>query len=189
MRINLFVWEFGTRNAHNNIGKLGPKSRRIRSIGDVKTSKRWNVITYDFVDFVGKGINSKINDAEKGRVAYRNHTAKMRHNVDSVSAKADELAKAMKAAKSLNEGVKIGAECMNVKAGVRRMAGALDNAESFLQEMQEVMKGGGLECDDSTILQKLKAIDISTIASEGTGLVSNIKTIYDLVSNVAAAVA
>jgi len=156
---------------------------------EVTKGRDADAILKDVLDFVGKGINAKINDAEKSRVAYRNHTAKMRHNVDAVSAKADVLAKAMKGAKGLNEGVKVGAECMNVKASVRRMAAALDKAEAFLQEMQEVMKGGGLECDDSTIFQKLKAIDISTIASEGAGLVSNIKTIYELVSNVAAAVA
>ena len=55
--------------------------------------------------------------------------------------------------------------------------------------MQQVMKGGGLECDDSTILQKLKRIDLSTIASQGGDLVSNIKSVYDLISNVAAAAA
>ena len=50
------------------------------------------------------------------------------------------------------------------------------------------MKGGGLDCDDSTIIQKLKKLDVSTILSEGGGLVSNIKDVYDLVSNVAEAV-
>ena len=100
-----------------------------------------------------------------------------------------EPIKGMKAAKTLKEGVKIGAECMTVKGKVRSMATALDNAEGFLDEMQEVMKGGGLECDDSTVLQKLKRIDISTIASEGGDLADHIKTVYDLVSNVAAAAA
>jgi len=156
---------------------------------EVTKGRNADAVLKDVLDFVGKGINSKINDAEKSRVAYRNHTAKMRHNVDSVSAKADELTKAMKAAKNLKDGVKIGAECMKVKAGVRGLAEALGQAESFLDEMQQVMKGGGLECDDSTILQKLKRIDLATIASQGGDLVSNIKSVYDLVSNVAAAAA
>jgi hypothetical protein len=162
----------------------------ISEAGDeVSKGKNASAILKDVLDFVGKGINAKINDAEKSRVAYRNHTVKMRQKVDSASSKADELSKAMKAAKTLKEGVKIGAECMTVKGKVRSMATALDNAEGFLDEMQEVLKGGGLECDDSTVIQKLKRIDISTIASEGGDLADHIKTVYDLVSNVAAAAA
>jgi hypothetical protein len=162
------------------VSEAGNEVSKGRSSGDVFE---------EVVDFVVKGVNSKLKDAENARVAYRNHTAKMRQKVDSASSKADTLAKAMKAAKGLKDGVKIGAECMTMKSSVRRMSDALADAEGFLDEMQEVMKGGGLECDDSTILQKLKRIEISTIASEGSDLAGNIKTVYDLVSNVAAAVA
>ena len=63
-------------------------------------------VAKEVIDFVVKGIKANCNDAEAARVAYRNHTAKMRQNVDEVSAKADELAKAMKAARNLKDGVK-----------------------------------------------------------------------------------
>ena len=145
-------------------------------------------VANEVLDFVVKEIKGKLNDSETARAAYRNHTAKMRQNVDSVSAKADELAKAMKTATNLKDGVRIGAECMTLKGKVRSLAQALQTAGNFLEEMQEVMKGGGLDCDDSTIIQKLKKLDVSTILSEGGGLVSNIKDVYDLVSNVAEAV-
>jgi hypothetical protein len=142
----------------------------------------------EVLDFVVKGVKSKYDSAEGARVAYRNHTAKMRHNVDSVSAKADELEKAMKAARNLRDGVRIGAECMKLKGTVRNLATALKAAEAYLDEMQEIMKAGGLECDDSTIIQKLKQLDIGTILEGGGTLASTASDIYDMVKNVAAAV-
>jgi hypothetical protein len=155
---------------------------------EVTKGRDAGAVAKEVLDFVVKGVKGKLNDAESCRVAYRNHTAKMRHNVDSVSAKADELMKAMKAAKNLKDGVRIGSECMKLKGTARNLAEGLQTSESFLEEMQEIMRGGGLDCDDSTVVQKLQRLDVSTILTEGGSLVSNIKDVYDLVSNVAAAV-
>lgn len=96
-------------------------------------------VAQEVVDFVVKEIKGKLNDAEGARVAYRNHTVKMRHNVDAVSGKADELEKEMKAARSLNDGVRVGAECMKLKGKVRGLAGGLKDAETWLGEMQVIM--------------------------------------------------
>jgi hypothetical protein len=156
---------------------------------EVTKGRSANDVAKEVLDFVVKGVKSKYDSAEDARVAYRNHTVKMRRKVDDVSAKADELEKAMKAAKTLRDGVKIGAECMKLKGTVRNLATALKTAESFLDDMQEIMKAGGLECDDSTVIQKLKQLDISTILSGGETLASTASDIYDLVKNVAAAVA
>ncbi len=140
-------------------------------------------------DFTVKGVTSKFNDVEKARQMYRNHTVKMRHKVDAVSVEADKLFAMMRKATTLKEGVKIGAECMQVKGKVRSLAAALDEAVSFLTAMETVMKGMGLECDDRTIIQKLKAIDTSTILTEGGGLLANIQSVYSLVEAVKSAVA
>ena len=155
---------------------------------EVSQGRNAGAVAKEVLDFVVRQIKAKLNDVEAARVAYRNHTVKMRQKVDAVSAKADELSNAMKAAKNLKEGVRIGAEFMTLKGAVRRMAGALQAAETFLDEMQEIMKAGGLECDDSTIIQKLNRLDVSTILSEGSGVAESIKGVYDLVSNVAAVV-
>lgn len=157
--------------------------------GEVTKGRSAGDIAKEVGDFVLKGIKGKLNDAESARVAYRNHMAVMRQKVDAVSAKADELMKAMKAATNLKDGVKIGSECMKLKATVRAMADKLQESENYLQEVQEVLKAGGLECDDQTVIQKLKKLDVSTILSEGAGLGLNIKSVYDLISNVATAVA
>lgn len=146
-------------------------------------------IAKDVLEFTKKGVMAQYNSVETARQMYRNHAAKMRHHVDSVAAQADKLAAAMKGAKTLKEGVKIGAECMQVKAVVDKLAGELDQADGFLSSMEAVMKGAGLQCDDRTIIQKLQAIDKTTIFTEGAGLVTNIYSVCSLIQNVQAAVA
>jgi len=47
------------------------------------------------------------------------------------------------------------------------------------------MKANGLEIDDRTIIDKLKAFDKSTMFSKGTELISGIKTVCTFVSKVA----
>src|ERR1051326_7238368 len=126
---------------------------------EVTKDRNAGEVAKEVLDFVVKGAKGKLNDAESARVAYRNHTGKMRQNVDAVSAKADELSKAMQSAKNLKDGVKIGSQCMAIKGNVRTLAGGLQTAEAFLLDMQDVMKAGGLECDDSTVIQKLQRLD------------------------------
>ncbi len=160
----------------------------IAAGGEVTKGRDAATIAKEVLNFVVTGIKGKLNDAESARVAYRNHTAKMRQKVDAFSAKADELTAAMKSAGNLKDGVKIGAECMTLKATVRRLAAGLQTAETFLDEMQQIMKAGGLECDDATVLEKLQRLDVSTVLTEGGNLALNIKSVYDLVSNVTALV-
>lgn len=155
---------------------------------EVSRGRDAGAVAKEVLDFVVKQIKAKLNDVEAARVAYRNHTVKMRQKVDSLSEKADELSAAMKAARNLKDGVKIGAQCMQLKSTVRGMAAALQDAENFLEEMQDVMKAGGMECDDSTVIQKLKKLDVSTILSGGESAAELAKDIYDLVSSVAGAV-
>lgn len=118
------------------------------------------------LDFVIKGIKAKQGDAETARKHYREHTTKTRHKTDSMSVDADKLMKAMKAAKNLKDGVKIGAECMSLKRAVSAMAAKLVEREKFLDEMQALMAGNGLTIDDKTTLQKIKELDKMTIIAE-----------------------
>src|SRR5262249_46179728 len=106
-----------------------------------------------------------------------------------LSRKADELVKAMKSARTLQRGVEIGAQCMKLKATVRGLAENLEAAEGFLDEMQVIMKAGGLECDDSTIIQKLQKLDVATILESGKSLATTAYDICGLVKNVVSAVA
>jgi hypothetical protein len=159
----------------------------LRFGAEVTKGRDKKQIAKELLDFTIKGVAAQLNDAEKSRQMYRNHTVKMRHKIDDISATADKLTAAMRKATNLKEGVKIGAECMQVKAKVRSLAGVLDECIGFLDGMEIVMKGFGLECDDRTIMDKLKAIDKSTIFSEGAGLVLNVQSLYSLFKAVQAA--
>lgn len=160
----------------------------IKTGKEVTKGKDAKSIAKSVFDFTVKTVASKYNDVEKARQMYRNHTVKMRHKVDAVSAEADKLFALMKKATTLKAGVKIGAECMQVKSKARVLGEAMAEAVSFLAAMENVMKGMGLECDDRTIIQKLQAIDKSTIFTEGAGLISNIQSVYSLVEAVKSAV-
>jgi len=152
---------------------------------EVTRGRNAKEIGAEVLNFVVKGVKSQLDDAEKARTAYRNHITKMRQSTDKVGAEADKLARAMKAARTLKDGVKIGAECMQVKGRVRVLDQQYTAADAFLGDMQDLMKANGMEIDDRTIIEKLKALDKMTIATEGAEVVSAIKTVYGFVSEVA----
>ncbi len=151
---------------------------RIMAAGvEVTKGKKPSAIATSFLDFAVKKIQAGRKDAEKARTAYREHTTKTRHKTDKISIEAGKLQTAMKAAKNLKDGVRIGAECMTVKRNVTAMAAKLETREKFLAEMQELMKGNGLEIDDRTTLQKISAMEKTTVAGEAKSMVAAIKTI------------
>jgi hypothetical protein len=138
--------------------------------------------------FIVKGVTAHYNDVEKARQKYREQTTKMRQKVDAVSAKGDKLFAEMKKQTTLKDGVKIGAQCMQVRGKATALAKLLEDAVSFLDETQTTLQGYGLKCDDSTILQKISALSVTTIFTEGAGIVQNIKAVYDLGTTIASAV-
>lgn len=142
-------------------------------------------VAVEVADFIVKSIKSQLADVEKARVAYRNHTVKTRERTDNLSSKADDLTKAMKAAKTLKDGVKIGAKCMEAKRSVTVMATKLKDREKYLDEMEILLKGNGLTIDDRTTFQKIRQLDLETIFTEGKELFDIAKDIYGLVSDLA----
>ena len=138
-------------------------------------------VLVEVMDFTVKAIKSQMADVEKARTAYRNHVVKTRQKVDTMSAGADKLMKAMKSATNLKDGVKIGAKCMAVKSGVTAMAKKLEEREAYLTEMQDLMKGNGLTIDDRTALQKIKELDVATILTEGKMLYDAAMEVKDLI--------
>ena len=143
-------------------------------------------MTVELTKYVKAKIQVKINDVEQAREMYRNETFRLREKVDKVSEKNDKLFAAMKQAKDLKEGVKIGALCMQLKGKVTRLTEDLTKAQTFLKESESIMQNSGLEIDDETILPKVKKLDIDTIFREGSDMVDNISAINDLASALAA---
>lgn len=163
--------------------------KKIQAAGaEVTKGKDPKAILKNIADFTIKSIKSYLADCEKARKAYREHTTKTRHKTDALGGSADKLMKAAKSAKSLKEGVRIGAECMSIKRQATAMGVKLDTREKYLDDMQALMKMNGLEIDDKTTIQKLKALDASTILTEGKGLIDTVKEVKGLVDNVVDAV-
>ena len=162
--------------------KLAKVGKNLAAGRDAKS------IAKEIYDFAAKSVVKKWNEVETARQKYRNHTVKMRQNVDSVSLEADKLMVAMRTAKNLTEGVRVGAECMQMKGEVKLLAGQLERSERFLAESEATMKGYGLDCDDRTVIAKIQELDVKTILLEGGQLVRRIDNIYKLVEAVSSAV-
>lgn len=164
------------------ISKLADKAL---AMGDEVTKGRdKKQIARDIADFAIKGYSSYQKSADKKRQLYREHTTKTRQKVDSMGQKADKMWKLVKAQKSIEEGVKLGAECMGLKRDASAMAVKLEERQKFLGEMEVLMAGNGLKVDDTTIVDKIKKLDKMTVLKEGAAMVTSVKGVYTLVDEI-----
>lgn len=161
-------------------------NRAVLTGSEMIKGKEKSQVAREIAEFAVAKIGQQFKDVETARQKYREHTTKTRQKVDALSVPADKLVAAMKSARDLKEGVKIGAEAMQAKARVRAMADKLEERQTFLDQMQSMMQDFGLKIDDRTVLQKIRDLDKMTILSEANDLRSKVGAIYDLVSNVAA---
>ncbi len=158
----------------------------FKALAEIAKGKDKSATAKELADFTIKAIGAQFHDVEQARRAYRNHAVKTRHSMDDTCAQADKMMAAAKAANTLREGVKIGAECLRAKSAVRKMAGVLDERIAFLASIEIMMRGCGLCCDDRTVIDKIQQLDKATLAAEGVDLAANLQSIYSLCTAVAA---
>lgn len=164
------------------ISKLADKAL---AMGDeVAKGRDKKQIAKEIADFAIKGYSSYQKSAETKRQKYREHTTKTRQKVDSMGQKADKMWKLVKKQKTLEEGVKLGAECMGLKRDASAMAVKLEERQKFLGEMEVLMAGNGLKVDDTTIVDKIKKLDKMTVLKEGAAMVTSVKGVYTLVDEI-----
>ena len=77
---------------------------------------------------------------------------------------------------------------MSLKGASTALAAKLDDRERFLAEMEALMAGNGMKVDDATTLDKLRALDAKTIASELSTLSGFVKNVKSMAENIAEAV-
>lgn len=164
------------------ISKLADKAAAMGV--EVTKGRDKKKIAKDIADFAIKGYASYQKGADKKRQLYREHTTKTRQKVDSMGVKADKMWKLVKAQKTLEDGVKLGAECMGLKRDASAMAAKLEERQKFLGEMEALMVGNGLKVDDTTIVDKIKKLDKMSVLKEGAAMVTSVKGIYTLVDEV-----
>lgn len=153
----------------------------LETAKDTFKGKDAGAVAKDVFNFVVGGVKGPSEKVETARKAYREQTTKMRQHVDKVSAQGDKLFAAMKKATTLKDGVKIGAQCMQVRGRATRLGQELDAAVAFLNAAQTVMLQFGLTVNDETILDKLARFDLKTMLTEGQGILEGAKAIQELV--------
>ncbi len=138
-----------------------------------------------------KSWKDKCSKAESARKDYRNSTTKSRQHIEKMAKPMDDLEKAMKGAKTVKEGVKIGSNLMTLKRTVRVALEGFKKKEQFLVAMGKELVTLGADVDDRTWKQKLtgfkKAIqskNVSEIAKLGKEGGSAMKEIYSLAKDI-----
>lgn len=171
------------------------KARNIAGHGVLGAQKALSaaaVLGFKLPSFVSDAANvaldeiaDRLKETENARVKYRNHTYKMRQQADALSSQADNLLHAMREAKNLKDGVKLGADCMSVKRNVRQMLVDLRTAEDFLADLETALRSrGGIRLDDRTVLEKLRSFKKMTIMTTGGSVYSDFMEIYEAVNDI-----
>lgn len=133
-----------------------------------------------------QSIKSEGEKVEGKRKHYKNKVTSMRQELEQLSGKAAKLEEAMKAAKGLKEGVKIGAQVMKLKGQVKTFYAALQNAETFSEQMAELLTLNGVKVDDSTFTQRLKSLKaVPDLVKFGKDLNTAAKNLQDMIGAIA----
>lgn len=142
----------------------------------------------DVLAYIKKKIKSDTKEPEAARKRYRDFITRTRHGIDKMGKTLDKLVAAMKKARNLKDGVKLGAEVMKAKRTMKHLNPELMKKEDWLAGMETLMKSQNLEIDDRTIIDKLKELDKATIKDDLTelkGIADNIKDLVDVIKDLA----
>ena len=156
------------------------KQRRVIEAEKAKKSNK-AALELAFKDIYRK-FAPESKKVEEERKRYKNKVTKMRHNLEGLSKKTAGLEAEMKKAKTLKEGVKLGAHVMNMKRNVKTTYVALQKAETFADDMAFLLTEAGIKVDDRTFMQKLRAFDnIPDLVSLAKDLKDAASDIQDIV--------
>jgi hypothetical protein len=133
-------------------------------------------------------LQPKSSKVEEKRKHYKAKCTSMRQGLEKLSKQADNMEKAMKAAPSLKEGVKLGAQMVRLKGNVKTTYISLQKAEKFSDDMSFLLTEAGVKVDDRVLKERLR--DIGTLV-EIVGYCKNLKDaakeLQDVVGTIAAA--
>jgi hypothetical protein len=132
------------------------------------------------------GESSSEKKLEKCRIAYRDSTTALRKKTDAIAVKGQKLFVLAKSKGTIQEGVKIGAQAMSIKAKATKLSQSYDVRLVFLTKIESVMKDAGLNVIDKTLIDKLKALDTKTIIATVTEMKDSVETVYGLVKEIKA---
>lgn len=127
---------------------------------------------------IAGGTKAQFANVEKALQLYHEHTVKLAKDVNKVFEKSDDLMEELRKHPKLTDVGKLGTTCVQAKLKARTLGATLSAAQANL-------KGIGLTATRAVIVQKIKALDVGTILSEGTGLISSLSSANTLMSKVA----
>ncbi|HKC26510.1 MAG TPA: hypothetical protein VKB75_00730 [Jatrophihabitans sp.] len=165
----------------NGIGKYCTEKQR-RVIAEEKAAKSNKAKLELALKDVYKTFKPQSEKVEVTRKRYRNKVTAMRQDLEKLSKKTDDLEKAMRAAKNLKDGVKLGAKVMQMKGSVKTTYLSLSTAERFADDMAMLLTEAGVKVDERTFSQRMSSLDgVSDFASLANELRTAAQNIAEMV--------
>ncbi|HEY4083114.1 MAG TPA: hypothetical protein VGM81_20715 [Burkholderiaceae bacterium] len=123
---------------------------------------------------------------ETQRKSYRNEVTVLIQHVDKLGGKRDDLQVEMKKTAKLDaEGIKAGKKLVDLGSSVKSMNTLILKSQAFVDDMAFLLTENGIEVDDRTAMQKLKALDdlgsIKTAAKEIYTAATDLQTIIEAI--------
>ncbi len=159
------------------------KQRRVIEEEKAATSRKAKFV------FIAKEFYRKVkplsDKTEAARKKYRNEVTSMRQHVDKLFSKIEALEKEVKKAKTLKEGVALGAKMMEMKRNGKLVQGEFSKAEGFADDMAYLMTEAGVGVDDRTIIQKIATFNGLKDMAKGANEIRSAATdLKDMVENI-----
>jgi hypothetical protein len=131
-------------------------------------------------------LKPKSGKVEEKRKHYKAKVTTMRQQLEKLSKRTDDMEKAMKAAPTLKEGVKIGTQMVQMKGQVKKTYISLQKAEKFADDMSFLLTEAGIKVDDRIFTERLR--DFGTL-KEIAGYCSDLKSAADNLQKIVETVA
>jgi hypothetical protein len=167
------------------IGKYS--SLKQRRFNEAEKAQDWKSKAKLFAKEFWKSEKSLADKAESSRKEYRNEVTSLIQKNDSVGDKADKLTVLLNKSGDVDAvGIAKGKQMIDLKTSVKDMNNHILSCQSFLDDMSYLLTEAGVEVDDRTFVQKLKALenlsDLKSIGKEMYDAGKNLKTVIEAIA-------
>lgn len=167
------------------IGKYS--TTKQRRFNEAQKAADWKAKAKLFVKEFWTSEKSLAGKAETARKAYRNEVTSLIQKNDSVGEKADKLTASLnKSGKADAVGIAKGKQMIDLKTSVKELNTKILSCQQFLDDMGYLLTEAGVEVDDRTFVEKIKALDnlseLKTIGKDLFDAGKNLKTIIDAIA-------
>ena len=161
-------------------------STKQRRFDEEKKADDWKAKAKLKIKEIWTSQKSLAAKCETQRKQYRNEVTVLIQHVDKLGGKRDDLQAEMKKTAKLDaDGIKAGKRLVDLGSSIKTMNTLILKSQDFVDDMAFLLTENGIEVDDRTAMQKLKALDdlgsIKTAAKEIYTAATDLQTIIEAI--------